>query len=161
MLKWNSLDYNYNTAWIRAIISFIFAYVYEFQNVQKSWNNLVWDTATTTTTTTIASSSSNEIRNVTAVDGREFVLVVLSSCVFAVMVNIVSVAIITRTTAIGYQVLGHSKTVGVITIDLLMKRHSTNSPEPVTSNTIKILIGACIALYGSWRYSNEMKKVKE
>ena len=71
----------------------------------------------------------------------------LASCLAAVGVNIVAVAIIGRTTAVGYQVLGHVKTMVVLLSGGLAFLNVTKC------------IGIAIALSGSIWYAEQKRKL--
>ena len=130
--NWTSMQVNRNTGWIRAILSSLMAYVLEREKVIMSWK-MLWSDG----------------------DGSGFLVLVAMSCICAVGVNVSSVAIIKRSTAVGYQVLGHSKTVGVIAVSLLRR---TGVGEVDQIGSLKILMGVCVSMLGSWMYTKEKQQ---
>jgi hypothetical protein len=105
--NWSSIQANQKTGWLRALLSWWMAYWMESTDVVGSWRKLEWGGGTETNVGGGEGGGGGP-------NGREFLVCLFLSCVFAVFVNVASVAIINRSTAVSYQVLGQSKTVGVV-----------------------------------------------
>ena len=78
-------------------------------------------------------------------------------------VNVFSVAIITKTSAISYQVLGHSKTMGVLAIGMVRNEMTSGftrgGGEMVGGGSDTVFFGVCLGLIGSWWYASEKSKL--
>lgn len=161
--NWSSIQANQKTGWLRALLSWCMAYWVESTDVVGSWRNLKWGGATQTN----IGGGEGGVGGVggggqDGQDGREFLVCLFLSCVFAVFVNVASVAIINRSTAVSYQVLGQSKTVGVVLVDLI-KRSVWNEGGGADGgggalDSLKIIVGAFVALLGSWWYTKASKE---
>ena len=153
--NWSSIQANQKTGWLRALLSWWMAYWMESTDVVGSWRKLEWGGATETNVGGGEGGGGGH-------DGREFLVCLFLSCVFAVFVNVASVAIINRSTAVSYQVLGQSKTVGVVLVDLI-KRSVWNEGTGTAGgggalDSLKIIVGAFVALLGSWWYTKASKE---
>ena len=149
--NWSSIQANQKTGWLRALLSWWMAYWMESTDVVGSWRKLEWGGPTET-----------NVGGGGGPNGREFLVCLFLSCVFAVFVNVASVAIINRSTAVSYQVLGQSKTVGVVLVDLI-KRSVWNEGGGAGGgggalDSLKIIAGAFVALLGSWWYTKASKE---
>jgi hypothetical protein len=78
-------------------------------------------------------------------------------------VNVFSVAIITKTSAISYQVLGHSKTMGVLAIGMVRNEMTNGSMREGgkmgRGGSDTVFFGVCLGLIGSWWYASEKSKL--
>ena len=78
-------------------------------------------------------------------------------------VNVFSVAIITKTSAISYQVLGHSKTMGVLAIGMVRNEMTSGfirgGGEMGRDGSDTVFFGVCLGLIGSWWYASEKSKL--
>ena len=119
-----SSQFNAATTWLRALFCGIIALILEFKMM------------------TAASPSRS------ACDYQEFVQSLLLSSFAAVGVNILSVAIIGRVSAVGYSVLGHCKTIIILLSGGVTALDSTQ------------LIGIFLAVFGSGLYSHQTTKQK-
>ena len=160
--NWSSIQANQKTGWLRALLSWWMAYWMESTDVVGSWGKLEWGGATETNVGGGEGGGGGGEGGGGGHDGREFLVCLFLSCVFAVFVNVASVAIINRSTAVSYQVLGQSKTVGVVLVDLI-KRSVWNEGGGAGGgggalNSLKIIVGAFVALLGSWWYTKASKE---
>ena len=80
--------------------------------------------------------------------------------------NVFSVAIITKTSAISYQVLGHSKTMGVLAIGMVRNEMTSGFTqgggemgEMGGGGSDTVFFGVCLGLIGSWWYASEKSKL--
>jgi hypothetical protein len=160
--NWSSIQANQKTGWLRALLSWWMAYWMESTDVVGSWRNLEWGGATETNVG--GGEGGGGGGGGGGQDGQQFLVCLFLSCVFAVFVNVASVAIIYRSTAVSYQVLGQSKTVGVVLVDLI-KRSMCNVGGGTGGgggggalDSLKIIVGAFVALLGSWWYTKASKE---
>jgi hypothetical protein len=160
--NWSSIQANQKTGWLRALLSWWMAYWMESTDVVGSWRKLEWGGATETNVG--GGEGGGGGGGGGGQDGQQFLVCLFLSCVFAVFVNVASVAIINRSTAVSYQVLGQSKTVGVVLVDLI-KRSMCNVGGGTGGgggggalDSLKIIVGAFVALLGSWWYTKASKE---
>jgi len=117
----------------------------------------------------------NHIKNV--MNTRE-VVVIFISCLAAVIVQLSTLTMIKATSAVTYQIVGHTKTCLIIVIGYLLFPSTSSSRTSKASNSSgsihvwKHVIGICVALTGTIMYSyfkhaenlqqaQEAKKVQE
>ena len=129
--KWSSIQCNCETTPFVSFFSFLLAFFIESKGVQSTCVKLMADGMLPI-----------------------FLLWLLCSCLCAVGVNILTIAISRRSSAVSYSVLGHVKTIGVITVSVL-RAGGNKLPS------LQILAGLICAMSGSWFYSAaEEKRIK-
>ena len=128
--KWSSIECNFQTTPFVSFFSLLLAFFIESKGVQSTCVILMADGMLPI-----------------------FLMWIGLSCLCAVGVNILTIAISRRSSAISYSVLGHVKTIGVITVSVL--RGGNERPS------LQILAGLICAMSGSWFYSAaEGKRIK-
>ena len=127
--KWSSIECNFQTTPFVSFFSLLLAFFIESKGVQSTCVILMADGMLPI-----------------------FLMWIGLSCLCAVGVNILTIAISRRSSAISYSVLGHVKTIGVITVSVLR-----GNERP----SLQILAGLICAMSGSWFYSAaEGKRIK-
>jgi len=121
----SSFQFNAATTWLRAVLCIALAVALEFKN-------------------TLAVIDTDLFAN-----NPHFLKSLLLSCVAAVGVNIVAVAIIGRVSAVGYSVLGHCKTLLILVSGGLSFLDTTK------------VIGIFLALIGSALYAEKNRKKRK
>ena len=82
------------------------------------------------------------------------------TCVLAIAVNILSYALIGKTSAVTYQVVGHAKTCLVLIGGYVLVRSTPKSPEELLKNILGVIVAMVGVLLYSWFNLQESSEAK-